>query len=65
MNDTIPTAELLFGEQDATPMSTDQATVKPWRQARACLESAPKAWLVTVRPPARLSTSWSKVTLLG
>ncbi|PZG38799.1 pyridoxamine 5'-phosphate oxidase [Spongiactinospora gelatinilytica] len=48
-----PTAELLFGEADATPMSTDPATVKPWAQARRCLESAPKAWLSTVRPDGR------------
>jgi hypothetical protein len=48
-----PTAELLFDERDATPMSTDEATVKPWHEARACLESAPKAWLSTVRPDGR------------
>lgn len=53
MPQATPAAELLFGEQDATPMSTDEATVKPWSQARACLESAPKLWLSTVRPDGR------------
>ncbi|GAA3122552.1 pyridoxamine 5'-phosphate oxidase [Streptosporangium carneum] len=46
-------AELLFGETDATPFSTDEATLKSWDQARACLESTPKAWLSTVRPDGR------------
>lgn len=53
MAGTPPVAELLFGEADATPFSTDETTVKPWDQARACLESAPKAWLSTVRPDGR------------
>jgi hypothetical protein len=53
MTAAIPTAELLFGEQDATPISTDEATVRPWSQARTCLESAPKAWLSTARPDGR------------
>jgi hypothetical protein len=53
MTGATPVAELLFSEEDATPISTDQATVKPWSQARACLESAPKAWLSTVRPEGR------------
>lgn len=48
-----PVGELLFGEKDATPMSTDEATVKPWSQGRACLESAPKVWLSTARPDGR------------
>ncbi|MFC7404850.1 pyridoxamine 5'-phosphate oxidase family protein [Georgenia alba] len=46
-------AELLFGEDDATPMSTDRATIKPWSEAAACLGAAPKAWLSTVRPDGR------------
>jgi Pyridoxamine 5'-phosphate oxidase len=49
----MPKAELLFREEDATAISTDEATVKPWSQARACLESAPKIWLSTVRPDGR------------
>ncbi|MEU3163875.1 pyridoxamine 5'-phosphate oxidase family protein [Streptosporangium sp. NPDC006930] len=53
MTETIPVAELLFGEADATPFSTDEATVKPWDEARVCLESAPKAWLSTVWPDGR------------
>ncbi|GLW08983.1 pyridoxamine 5'-phosphate oxidase [Microtetraspora sp. NBRC 13810] len=53
MIDTTPVAEPLFDEVDATPMSTDEATVKPWSQARACLELAPKMWLSTVRPDGR------------
>ncbi|GAA2724135.1 pyridoxamine 5'-phosphate oxidase family protein [Actinocorallia aurantiaca] len=53
MTRTDPIAELLFGESDATPMSTEPATVKPWEQARACLRSAPKGWLSTVRPDGR------------
>jgi hypothetical protein len=53
MTEHLPSAELLFSDADATPMSTDTATVKPWGQARACLESAPKAWLSTVRPDGR------------
>ncbi|MFC7545042.1 pyridoxamine 5'-phosphate oxidase family protein [Plantactinospora sp. GCM10030261] len=48
-----PTAELLFRASDATPMSIDAATVKPWRQAVDCLATAPKAWLATVRPDGR------------
>ncbi|GAA3929476.1 pyridoxamine 5'-phosphate oxidase family protein [Actinomadura viridis] len=53
MNFLEPTAELLFSAQDATPMSTDEATIKSWDEARICLESAPKAWLSTVRPDGR------------
>jgi len=53
MTDRAPTAEPLFSEADATPMSTDEASVKPWSQARACLEAAPKIWLTTVRPDGR------------
>jgi hypothetical protein len=45
-----PVAELLFQPEDATPVSTDVATLKPWSQALACLQSAPKCWLSTVRP---------------
>lgn len=47
---TTPTAELLFTEQDATPFSTEESTVKPWDLARECVEAAPKALLSTVRP---------------
>ncbi|WP_436758406.1 pyridoxamine 5'-phosphate oxidase family protein [Streptosporangium sp. V21-05] len=50
---TTPVAELLFGEADATPISTDEATIKPWDEARACLESAQKAWISTVWPDGR------------
>ena len=53
MADPEPASELLFGEDDATPMSTDEATVKSWTDARTCLESAPKVWLSTVRPNGR------------
>ncbi|MDF2704471.1 pyridoxamine 5'-phosphate oxidase family protein [Nonomuraea muscovyensis] len=56
MTGPTPLAELLFGEADATPMSTDATTVKPWSQARACLDAAPKAWLSTVRPDGRPHT---------
>ncbi|MEU7996325.1 pyridoxamine 5'-phosphate oxidase family protein [Micromonospora sp. NPDC049060] len=45
-----PIAELLFQPEDATPFSTDAATLKPWSQALACLRSAPRCWLSTVRP---------------
>jgi Pyridoxamine 5'-phosphate oxidase len=53
MPNVMPTAELLFREEDATAISTDEATVKPWSRARECLESAPKVWLSTVRPDGR------------
>ncbi|WP_431896106.1 pyridoxamine 5'-phosphate oxidase family protein [Nonomuraea sp. bgisy101] len=53
MTRATPTAELLFGEADATPISTNEATVKSWDDARTCLEAAPKAWLSTVRPDGR------------
>jgi nitroimidazol reductase NimA-like FMN-containing flavoprotein (pyridoxamine 5'-phosphate oxidase superfamily) len=53
MPNETPTAELLFREEDATSISTDEATVKPWSQARECLESAPKIWLSTARPDGR------------
>lgn len=53
MPDAMPAAELLLRQGDATPMSTDEATVKPWSQARMCLETAPKIWLSTVRPNGR------------
>ncbi|MEU5671800.1 pyridoxamine 5'-phosphate oxidase family protein [Micromonospora sp. NPDC047753] len=48
-----PVAELLFQQEDATPFNTDVATVKPWSQALACLESAHKCWLSTVGPGGR------------
>jgi hypothetical protein len=53
MPKAMPTAELLFREEDATAISTDETTVKPWSQARGCLESAPKIWLSTMRPDGR------------
>lgn len=53
MASTTPTAELLFTEHDATAMSTDEATIKPWRRARECLEAAPTVWLTTSRPDGR------------
>ncbi|MEU8249696.1 pyridoxamine 5'-phosphate oxidase family protein [Nonomuraea sp. NPDC048916] len=56
MAHSMPVAELLFSETDATPMSTDPATVKPWSQARACLRAAPQAWLSTTRPDERPHT---------
>jgi len=48
-----PIAELLFQPGDATPISTDVATLKPWTQALSCLRSAHKCWLSTVRPDGR------------
>jgi hypothetical protein len=48
-----PTAELLFSAADATPISTDEATVKPWAEAREGLAGAPKYWLATGRPNGR------------
>ncbi|MFI6709097.1 pyridoxamine 5'-phosphate oxidase family protein [Nonomuraea sp. NPDC050478] len=48
-----PRAELLFSEADATPMSTDPASVRPWTHAQACVGETPKAWLSTVRPDGR------------
>ncbi|MEE3851082.1 pyridoxamine 5'-phosphate oxidase family protein [Gordonia sp. LSe1-13] len=48
-----PQAETLFTPSDATPMSTDESTVKPWRDARRCLETAPKIWLSTARSDGR------------
>lgn len=45
-----PTADLLFAESDATPISTDAATLKSWLDARAQLAEAPKYWLATGRP---------------
>ncbi|PSL01299.1 pyridoxamine 5'-phosphate oxidase [Haloactinopolyspora alba] len=53
MPETEPTAELLFSAADATPMSTDEATIKPWAQARDELAAAPKAWLSTSRADGR------------
>lgn len=53
MSVTTPIAELLFGAEAGTPISADESTVKPWREARECLESAPKVWLTTVRPDGR------------
>ncbi|GAA4180495.1 pyridoxamine 5'-phosphate oxidase family protein [Streptosporangium oxazolinicum] len=53
MTETTPVAELLFSKDDATPISTDEATLKEWDEARACLESTPKAWISTVWPDGR------------
>jgi hypothetical protein len=50
---TTPTAELLFTEHDATPMSTDETTIKSWRRAGECLAAAPTVWLTTSRPDGR------------
>ncbi|TCP43410.1 pyridoxamine 5'-phosphate oxidase [Tamaricihabitans halophyticus] len=50
---TDPIAELLFSPADTTPMSTDEATIKPWSQAVACLAAAPKVWLCSVRGDGR------------
>ncbi|WP_084957406.1 pyridoxamine 5'-phosphate oxidase family protein [Thermoactinospora rubra] len=52
-----PIAELLFSPADATPMSSDEATVKPWEQARRCLAAARKVWLTTTRPDGRPHTA--------
>jgi nitroimidazol reductase NimA-like FMN-containing flavoprotein (pyridoxamine 5'-phosphate oxidase superfamily) len=49
----MPTAELLYREEDATPVSTDVATLKPWSLARECLEAVPKVWLSTARADGR------------
>lgn len=48
-----PIAELLFGPEEATPMSTDEATLKPWAEARGRLDEQAKYWLATVRPDGR------------
>ena len=48
-----PIAELLFGPEDATPMSTDETTLKPWAQACERLEEQAKYWLATARPDGR------------
>lgn len=50
---TTPIPELLFQPSDATPVSSDSATLKPWSLATARLETAPKVWLQTVRPDGR------------
>lgn len=65
MPGTTPAAELLFAPRDAVPISTDEATIKPWSQARACLESAPKAWLSTVRPDGRPHAMPILMVLIG
>lgn len=44
-----PVAELVFSPDDATPFSTDEATLKDWAQARDQLAEAPKCWLATGR----------------
>jgi Pyridoxamine 5'-phosphate oxidase len=49
----LPTARLLFGAHDATPMSTDESTLKEWSDAESQLRAAPKIWLSTVRPDGR------------
>lgn len=53
MSVTTPVAELLFGAEAGTSISSDESTVKQWSEARECLESAPKVWLATVRPDGR------------
>ncbi|AVT28791.1 pyridoxamine 5'-phosphate oxidase [Plantactinospora sp. BC1] len=53
MSGRTPVAELLFRAEDAAPMSLDEATVRPWSQARTALESTAKGWLSTVRPDGR------------
>lgn len=45
-----PVADLLFSAADATPISTDQATLKSWSEASAQVAAAPKYWLATGRP---------------
>ena len=57
MTASTPAATLLFGEEDATPFSTDPATLKSWDRARASLAAAPKVWLTTVRPDGRPHTA--------
>jgi Pyridoxamine 5'-phosphate oxidase len=49
----VPTARLLFGADDATPMSTDESTLKEWSDAESQLRAAPKVWLSTGRPDGR------------
>ena len=53
MAEREPIAELLFGPEDATPMSTDETTLKPWAEARGRLEEQAKYWLATARPDGR------------
>ncbi|MDS1271838.1 pyridoxamine 5'-phosphate oxidase family protein [Lipingzhangella sp. LS1_29] len=53
MRTNTPTAELLFSDADASPMSTDPDTITPWEQARAAMEAAVTVWLGTVRPDGR------------
>ncbi len=48
-----PAAELLFSPSDATPISTDEATLKPWTDASEHLGAAPTYWLATGRPDGR------------
>ena len=49
----MPAAELLFGPDDSTPISTDQDSIKPWAQALESFAAAPKYWLATARPNGR------------
>ena len=48
-----PVAELLFSAADATPISTDETTIKPWSEASDQLAAAPKYWLATGRLDGR------------
>ena len=50
MTTTEPVTELLFTPADNVPISTDEATLKPWAQARETLAESPKYWLATGRP---------------
>lgn len=53
---TEPRTELLFRTEDATPISTDESTLKSWQEAQTSLDTASKVWLSTVRPDGRPHT---------
>lgn len=44
---STPVAELLFTDADATPMSTDESTIKNWDDAVDQLAAAATYWLAT------------------
>jgi pyridoxamine 5'-phosphate oxidase-like protein len=46
---TEPIAELLFSAADNVPISVDEATIKPWAEARESFAASPKYWLATGR----------------
>lgn len=48
-----PVAELLFSPSDATPISTDEATLKSWTDVSDRLAAAATYWLATGRPDGR------------